>query len=69
MSVLQVSLFLGVCRNCIGQNFAIAEMKVVAALILLRFKMTAEPTKPPVFLPFIFIKPQKGVYLHLKKLP
>ncbi|CAI9152240.1 unnamed protein product [Rangifer tarandus platyrhynchus] len=56
-------------RNCIGQNFAIAEMKVITALILLRFKMTAEPTKPPVFLPYIFIKPKKGVYLHLEKLP
>ncbi|KAB0354041.1 hypothetical protein FD755_023265, partial [Muntiacus reevesi] len=56
-------------RNCIGQNFAMAEMKVIVALILLRFKMTAEPTKPPVFMPYIFIKPQKGVYLHLKKLP
>ncbi|KAB0340761.1 hypothetical protein FD754_022850, partial [Muntiacus muntjak] len=56
-------------RNCIGQNFAMAEMKVIVALILLRFKMTAEPTKPPVFMPYVFIKPQKGVYLHLKKLP
>ena len=57
------------CRNCIGQNFAIVEIKVIVALILLRFQMTVEPTKPLVFMPHIFIKPKKGIYLHLKKLP
>uniref|UniRef100_A0A4W2HI23 Cytochrome P450 family 4 subfamily X member 1 n=1 Tax=Bos indicus x Bos taurus TaxID=30522 RepID=A0A4W2HI23_BOBOX len=56
-------------RNCIGQNFAIAEIKVIVALILLRFQMRVEPTKPVVFMPYIFIKPKKGIYLHLKKLP
>lgn len=61
--------FLCVCRNCIGQNFATVEIKVMLPLILLRFQMTVEPTKPLVFVPHVFIKPKKGIYLHLKKLP
>ncbi|XP_045333207.1 cytochrome P450 4X1-like [Leopardus geoffroyi] len=56
-------------RNCIGQQFAMIELKVAIALILLRFKVSPDPTRPLVFLPQIVLKPKNGVYLHLKKLP
>ncbi|KAK2494026.1 hypothetical protein MC885_015623, partial [Smutsia gigantea] len=56
-------------RNCIGQHFAMVELKVAIALILLHFKVTPEPTRPLVFLPQIVLKPKNGVHLHLKKLP
>ncbi|XP_006200509.1 cytochrome P450 4X1 [Vicugna pacos] len=56
-------------RNCIGQNFAMAEIKVAIALILLSFKVTPDPTRPLVTMPHCFLKPKNGVYLHLKKLP
>ncbi|XP_017528310.3 cytochrome P450 4X1-like isoform X1 [Manis javanica] len=56
-------------RNCIGQHFAMAELKVAIALILLHFKVTPDPTRPLVFLPQIVFKPKNGVHLHLKKLP
>lgn len=62
-------LSLGVCRNCVGQQFAMAELKAAVALILLRFSLTAEPTRPLVSSPNIFLKPKNGLYLHLKKLP
>ncbi|KAF0873934.1 CP4X1 protein, partial [Crocuta crocuta] len=56
-------------RNCIGQHFAMIELKVAIALILLNFKVSLDPTRPLVFLPQIVLKPKNGVYLRLKKLP
>ncbi|KAF5923202.1 hypothetical protein HPG69_012292, partial [Diceros bicornis minor] len=56
-------------RNCIWQHFAMAELKVAIALILLRFKVIPDPTRPLVFLPQVILKPKSGVHLHLKKLP
>ncbi|XP_014700722.1 cytochrome P450 4X1-like [Equus asinus] len=55
-------------RNCVGQHFAMAELKVAIALILLRFKVTPDPTRPLVFLSQVILKPKNGVHLHLKKL-
>ncbi|XP_053432616.1 cytochrome P450 4X1 [Nycticebus coucang] len=56
-------------RNCIGQQFAIVELKVAIALILLRFKVSLDRTKPVAFMNRIVLKPKHGLYLHLTKLP
>ncbi|KAG3283091.1 cytochrome P450 4X1, transcript variant X3 [Ictidomys tridecemlineatus] len=56
-------------RNCIGEQFAILELKVAIALILLHFKVTPDLTRPPVFSNHIILKPKHGIHLHLKKLP
>ncbi|XP_008046561.1 cytochrome P450 4X1 [Carlito syrichta] len=56
-------------RNCIGQQFAMVELKVAIALILLHFKLTPDPIRPPTFSNHIVLKPKDGLYLQLKILP
>lgn len=55
-------------RNCIGQQFAMMELKVAIALILLHFQLTPDPTRPLSVVPQIVLRPKNGVHLYLKKL-
>ncbi|KAM7324523.1 hypothetical protein ACRRTK_016828 [Alexandromys fortis] len=56
-------------RNCIGQQFAMLELKVAVALILLRFQVFPDLTRPPAFSSHMVLRPKHGIYLQLKKLP
>ncbi|XP_008829919.1 cytochrome P450 4X1 isoform X2 [Nannospalax galili] len=56
-------------RNCIGQQLAMLELKVAMALILLRFQVAPDLTRPPAFSSHTVLKPKHGIHLHLKKLP
>ncbi|XP_013360518.1 PREDICTED: leukotriene-B4 omega-hydroxylase 3-like [Chinchilla lanigera] len=54
-------------RNCIGQTFAMAEMKVVLALTLLRFRVLpddAEPRRKPE----LILRAEGGLWLRLEPL-
>ncbi|XP_068098524.1 cytochrome P450 4A5-like [Hyperolius riggenbachi] len=56
-------------RNCIGQNFAMHEMKVTLALTLKRFDLRSDPTNEPKIIPQLILRSLNGVHVYLKKLP
>ncbi|CAH2276590.1 cytochrome P450 4F22 isoform X1 [Pelobates cultripes] len=55
-------------RNCIGQNFAMSEMKVVLALTLLRFKVSIDETKAVRRKPELILRAENGLWLQVEEL-
>ena len=55
-------------RNCIGQNFAMNEMKVVVGSVLQRFRISLEHEDPPVLIPHIILRPKEDIRLKVEPL-
>ena len=61
-------LFISQPRNCIGKQFAMNELKVAVALILLHFELSPDPFKVPVPTPVMVQRSKNGIHLQLRKL-
>uniref|UniRef100_A0A8D3DCN7 Cytochrome P450 4B1-like n=1 Tax=Scophthalmus maximus TaxID=52904 RepID=A0A8D3DCN7_SCOMX len=53
-------------RNCIGQNFAMNEMKVVTALTLKRYQLSEDPTCKPKIIPRLVLRSLNGIHIKIK---
>lgn len=53
-------------RNCIGQKFAMLEMKCTLAKVLDRFELSVVPDFELALKPEIVLKPLNGIKLKLK---
>ncbi|XP_060906169.1 cytochrome P450 4B1 [Labrus mixtus] len=53
-------------RNCIGQNFAMNEIKVVTALALKRYHLIEDPTRKPKIIPRLVMRSLNGTYIKIK---
>ncbi|XP_046361407.2 cytochrome P450 4B1-like [Haliotis rufescens] len=50
-------------RNCIGQNFAVNEIKVMLCQVVRRFHIEVDPAKPAVPSPEVVLRAENGLYL------
>ncbi|XP_062975090.1 ultra-long-chain fatty acid omega-hydroxylase [Elgaria multicarinata webbii] len=56
-------------RNCIGQNFAMSELKVALALTLLRFVVQLDEGRPVRRKPELILRAENGLWLQVESLP
>ncbi|XP_072033186.1 uncharacterized protein [Amphiura filiformis] len=53
-------------RNCIGQNFAMQEMKILMAQIMRHFEISVDESVPVVEMFAIILRAKNGIRLHVK---
>ena len=53
-------------RNCIGQNFAMNEMRACIAVVLRNFLLTVDERKPVAIVPELILRAKDGLWLHAK---
>ncbi|KAL4657539.1 cytochrome P450 4B1-like [Arapaima gigas] len=54
-------------RNCIGQNFAMNEIKVAVVLTLKRYRLEPDPNKIPKKLSRVVLRSLNGIHLKIKR--
>lgn len=55
-------------RNCIGQNFAMNEMKIAIALIIKHFNLEVDESKPVSRIPELVLRSKGGLWLKPKSI-
>ena len=55
-------------RNCIGQNFAMNEIKIFISQVVRRFEISLDEDKPAVPYRDLVTTSKTGIYLHFKEL-
>uniref|UniRef100_A0A3Q2SNE3 Uncharacterized protein n=1 Tax=Fundulus heteroclitus TaxID=8078 RepID=A0A3Q2SNE3_FUNHE len=53
-------------KNCIGQTFAMNEMKVVTALTLKRYQLMEDPEIKPKMVPRLVLRSLNGIHVKIK---
>ncbi|XP_026173030.1 cytochrome P450 4T8 [Mastacembelus armatus] len=53
-------------RNCIGQNFAMNEMKIATALVLKRYQLIEDPALKPKIIPRLVLRSLNGIHIKIK---
>uniref|UniRef100_A0A8C1RA18 aromatase n=1 Tax=Cyprinus carpio TaxID=7962 RepID=A0A8C1RA18_CYPCA len=53
-------------RNCIGQNFAMNEMKVAVALTLKKYRLIKDPQHIPKMIPQVVLRSLNGIHIKIK---
>ncbi|XP_031708834.1 cytochrome P450 4T8 [Anarrhichthys ocellatus] len=53
-------------RNCIGQNFAMNELKVVMALTLKRYQLIEDPTQKPKLIARTVLRSINGIHIKIR---
>ena len=54
-------------RNCVGQKFAMLEMKAIVSKILGNFEVIVKPDFKPVLIAELVLRSENGVILKFKK--
>ncbi|KAM3614858.1 uncharacterized protein V6R79_019947 [Siganus canaliculatus] len=53
-------------RNCIGQTFAMNELKVATALVLKKYQLIEDPDLKPKLMPRLVLRSLNGIYIKIK---
>jgi cytochrome P450 len=53
-------------RRCIGEDFALLELRSVLARVLQRFRVTVDPAHPVIAKPRLSLKPRDGVRIAVE---
>lgn len=54
-------------RNCIGQKFAMLEMKTTVSKVLRHFELSVMPGFEPTAISELILRPETGIWLQLKE--